>query len=94
LALNSGENRSEARDVPAGMRKARHEAGPDRVGDSGHHDRNCPGRLLRGEHGWCIDGKDHVHPGLHEVARQDREPVVLVLRKPLVDDRILSFDVA
>ena len=85
---------AEASDVPAGICKARHKSSPDRIRDSRYHDRDCLGRLFRGQRGRCIDGEDHVNPAQHEIARQVTEPLVSVPGKLLVDDRIPSFDVA
>src|SRR2546427_5379110 len=78
----------QASDVPAGMRKTRHKSSTDRIRDSRYNDRDCRGRLFRGQRGRCIDGEDYVNSSLREIARQVAEPLVSVLGKSLVDDCI------
>jgi hypothetical protein len=84
----------ESRDVAARLREIGDEAGSDRIGDDGHHDRDRGRRARGGLGGGCRVGDDHLDLALHEIGGQLRKlSVVAVDRSPL-DHHIASLHVA
>ena len=81
-------------DVSARTCQAHDEAGPDRIGAVGHHDRDRL-RLLLDRRNPFIGGRhDDVHLDAHQLGRGLGEPLTLALAEPVFEENVSSFHVS
>ena len=67
----------------------------DRISPGEEDDRNGGGRRLRREHPNHLTGRsDHGDLSPHQIARQGRQPIVLLLRPAIFDRDIAALDKA
>jgi len=64
-----------------------------RIGADTEHDRNARGRSLGGERSRRAEwGSDNGHPAPHQIGRQFRQAIDLIVGPPKLDRHALAFD--
>jgi hypothetical protein len=79
--------------VSARSAQARDEPDVDRIGTGHENDRNRLRRGLGGER--PIDGagrNDDGYATLHQIGRQPRQPIILILREAILDTEVAALD--
>jgi hypothetical protein len=82
-----------AGEIAARPVEAAHQAKVDRVESGCEHDRNSRGGRLGREGGRAIGGDD-VDLAAHQLRRQRRQPIVVVLGPTVFDRDITTLDIA
>jgi len=83
----------ETRHVSAWMSKAHDKLARHRVGRASENNWNCRSRLPSTGRLEISPREDHIDAKMNELCRQSGQPVVALLRPPVLDNHILAFNV-